>query len=79
MMHRSLAKYYFSTAQPLKLQHIRLNLKDFHQKLPLIKQNVLNRKAQSYSNPELVNNLYEQYKQAKYDIDQLRKKRNEHA
>ena len=40
---------------------------------------MLNRKADTYANPDLVNNLYEQYRLLKYDIDQLRKKRNEHA
>jgi seryl-tRNA synthetase len=40
---------------------------------------VINRKAEAYANPDLVNKLYEQYRVLKYDIDQLRKKRNEHA
>lgn len=61
------------------MSHVRLNFKDFNQKLPLIKQNVLNRKASGYANPDLVNHLYEDYKRMKFDIDQLRKKRNEHA
>lgn len=65
--------------QVTKMSHVRLNFKDFAQKLPLIKQNVLNRKAEGYANPDLVHNLYEQYRVLKYDIDQLRKKRNEHA
>ena len=58
---------------------MRLNFKDFNSKLPLIKQNVLNRKAGSYANPDLVSHLYEEYRRLKHDIDQLRKKRNEHA
>lgn len=62
-----------------KLSHVRLNFKDFAQKLPLIKQNVLNRKAQGYANPELVNKLHEDYRRLRHDCDQLRKKRNEHA
>lgn len=40
---------------------------------------MINRKAEAYANPDLVNKLYEQYRVLKYDIDQLRKKRNEHA
>jgi seryl-tRNA synthetase len=40
---------------------------------------VLNRKADGYASPDLVNQLYERYRVLKYDIDQLRKKRNEHA
>lgn len=65
--------------QVTKLSHVRLNFKEYAQKLPLIKQNVLNRKADGYANPDLVNQLYEKYRVLKYDIDQLRKKRNEHA
>jgi seryl-tRNA synthetase len=61
------------------MSHVRLNFKDFNSKLPLIKQNVINRKAGAYANPDLVNHLYEDYKRMKFDIDQLRKKRNEHA
>jgi hypothetical protein len=30
-----------------KMSHMRLNLRDFNEKLPLIKQNVINRKAES--------------------------------
>jgi len=50
----TLSKLLFSTAakQPqqsvgtaTKLSHVRLNFKDFNAKLPLIKQNVINRKA----------------------------------
>jgi len=40
---------------------------------------VVNRKAQGYANPDLVNKLYEDYRTLKYDVDQLRRKRNEHA
>ena len=40
---------------------------------------MINRKAQGYANPDLVNHLYEDYRRVKYDVDQLRKKRNEHA
>jgi seryl-tRNA synthetase len=58
---------------------VRLNLKDFKAKLPLIRQNILNRKAQGYANADLVNHLYEEYRRARFEIDGLRKKRNEHA
>jgi seryl-tRNA synthetase len=58
---------------------VRLNFKDFAQKLPLIKQNVINRKATGYANPDLVNHLYEEYRRMKFEIDQLRKKRNDHS
>lgn len=40
---------------------------------------MFNRKADGYANPDLVNQLYERYRVLKFDIDQLRKKRNEHA
>lgn len=40
---------------------------------------MINRKAQSYANADLVNHLYEEYRNAKYEIDGLRKRRNEHA
>lgn len=40
---------------------------------------MINRKAGSYANPDLVNHLYEDYRRLKFDIDQLRKKRNEHT
>jgi seryl-tRNA synthetase len=79
MSLRLFSKQSAQQGQATKLSHVRLNLKDFNQKLPLIKQNVLNRKAGSYANPELVNHLYEEYRKLKHDIDQLRKKRNEHA
>jgi seryl-tRNA synthetase len=61
------------------MSHVRLNFKDFATKLPLIRQNVINRKAQGYANADLVNHLYEEYRKAKFEIDGLRKKRNEHA
>lgn len=32
-----------------------------------------------YANPDLVNHLYEDFKKKRYDIDMLRKKRNEHT
>eukprot|EP00347_Sterkiella_histriomuscorum_P002811 403366713 len=62
-----------------KLSHVRLNFKDFNQKLPLIKQNVINRNAQKYANADLVNHLYEEYRKKRYEIDMLRKRRNEHS
>ena len=65
--------------QATKMSHVRLNFKDFSEKLPLIKQNVINRKATSYADADLVNRLYEDYRKMKFEIDQLRKKRNEHA
>jgi hypothetical protein len=75
MLHL-LSKRLFSTTPPTtaqgtatKLSHVRLNFKDFAQKLPLIKQNVLNRKATSYANADLVNHLYEEYRRMKFDLD----------
>jgi hypothetical protein len=32
-----------------------------------------------YANPELVNHLYEEFRKKRYDLDLMRKKRNEHA
>jgi hypothetical protein len=32
-----------------------------------------------YANPDLVHHYYEKYKTMKFELDQLRKKRNEHA
>lgn len=32
-----------------------------------------------YANPDLVNHLYEEYRKKKYEIDMLRKRRNEHS
>lgn len=74
-MKTPLSKYLFSTSplnppqQVAKLSHMRLNFRDFNQKLPLIKQNVINRKAGNYANPDLVSHLYEQFRLLKFDID----------
>ncbi len=32
-----------------------------------------------YANPDLVNNLYEDYRKRRYELDLIRKKRNEHS
>jgi ribosomal protein L10 len=68
---KSISRFLFSTSNvsPTKLSHVRLNFKEFNQKLPLIKQNVINRKALSYANADLVNHLYEEYRTLKFDID----------
>lgn len=68
---KSISKFLFSNSHvsPTKLSHVRLNFKEFNHKLPLIKQNVINRKALSYANADLVNNLYEEYRTLKFDID----------
>lgn len=68
-----------AVGQATKMSHVRLNFKDFSEKLPMIRQNVINRKATNYANADLVNKLYEDYRKMKFEIDQLRKKRNEHA
>jgi hypothetical protein len=74
-----------------KLSHIRLNFRDFDKKLPLIRQNVINRNASSnlnifqshrtleIANPDSVNALYEEFRTKRYDLDILRRRRNEHA
>jgi len=32
-----------------------------------------------YANPDLVNHLHEEYKKKRFEIDLLRKRRNEHS
>ena len=47
--------------------------------MELIKQNVKVRNAQSYADPHLVEKLCDQFLTQKEDIDEQRKKRNQHA
>lgn len=47
--------------------------------LPLIRQNVKNRKADSYADPDRVLVLHNEFKTIRYELDQLRKRRNDHA
>lgn len=60
------------------MQHVRLNFKDIYANINMIKQNTLNRKANSYANPSTVEHLYSDYRKLKHDLDEARKKRNEH-
>ena len=61
-----------------KLSHLRLNFKDINSNLQLIKQNVVNRKACSYANPDLVGLLYSEYRLKRHELDQAIHKRNQH-
>jgi len=46
--------------------------------IPLIKQNIKNRKA-NYADVDLVVQNYEKYRVLQHEIEQLRQKRNQHA
>jgi len=59
-----------------KLANVRLNLRNFEENLALVKQNVLNRNADTYASPDLVLGMYTQYKEQRRDLDQLRQRRN---
>ena len=70
------------TVNPItKLAHMRLDLGKVltANNMPLIRQNVRNRKADSYADPDRVLALYTDFKHIRFELDQLRKKRNEHA
>ena len=60
------------------MQHYRLSLTDIHNNIELIKQNTINRKAQSYANPQLVELLYQEYRIKKKELDEVRKAKNNH-
>ncbi len=62
------------------MSHVRLDLPKVTSNniLPLVRQNVKNRKA-NYANPDLVAQLHNQFKTLKHEIEQLRQRRNEHA
>jgi hypothetical protein len=64
-----------------KLSHVRLNLNKITADniQPLVRQNIKHRNASAYAKPDLVTNLYSQYKTLQFEIEQLRKKRNDHA
>ena len=64
-----------------KLAHVRLDLGKVTSDniLPLVRQNVKNRKAEKYANPDLVATLHHQYRTLQFEVDQLRRRRNEHA
>lgn len=61
-----------------KLAHVRLNLKEMSSNINYIKQNVINRKAQAYADPNLVENLYQEYRTQRHDLDMAINKRNQH-
>ena len=61
-----------------KMSHVRLNFKEIHNNLPLIKQNIKNRKADSYANADLVGQLYQQYRIQRHELDGAKHKRKEH-
>lgn len=46
--------------------------------IPLLRQNAKNRKA-TYADPDRVLTLYNDHKQTRFELDQLRRRRNEHA
>ena len=46
--------------------------------MPLLRQNAKNRKA-NYADPDRVLTLYNDHKKIRFELDQLRKRRNEHA
>ena len=64
-----------------KLAHMRLDLGKLlvENNIPLLRQNVKNRKANSYSDPDRVVTLFNEHKRIRFELDQLRKRRNEHA
>ena len=51
-MKVNIKRYFSSKVIPnmTKMSHLRINLKDYASKLPLINQNVINRKAESNLN-----------------------------
>jgi TolA-binding protein len=64
-----------------KLSHVRLNLQKMTADniLPLVRQNIKHRNAEHYAKPDLVSNLYSQFRTLQFEIEQLRKKRNDHS
>ena len=44
----------------------------------MIKQNVANRKAGRYANPDLVGHLYDTYRQQRHELDMAKAKRTQH-
>ncbi len=46
--------------------------------VPLIRQNIINRKA-NYADVDLVLKHYERFRTLQHELEQLRKKRNQHA
>ena len=70
------------TVNPItKLAHVKLDLAKMLQakNMPLIRQNTKNRKADVYANPDRVLQLYNDHKIIRHELDQLRKRRNDHA
>ena len=70
------------TINPItKLSHVKLDLGKVlsENNLPLIRMNVKNRKAQGYADPDRVAIVYQKFRTLKHELDQLRKKRNDHA
>lgn len=47
--------------------------------MPLLRQNAKNRKATTYADPDRVLTLYNENKKIRFELDQLRKRRNEHS
>ena len=64
-----------------RLSHVRLDLANVlsESNLPLVRQNVKNRKAQGYADPDRVAMLYNKFRSLRFEIDKIRKKRNEHS
>lgn len=60
-----------------KLQHVKLDLNKLlaPNMIPLIRQNIKNRKA-NYADVDLVVQTYEKFRVLQYEIEQLRQKRN---
>jgi seryl-tRNA synthetase len=47
--------------------------------MPLIRQNIINRKASGYADADLVLKHYTRFRQLQHEVEQLRHKRNQHA
>ena len=47
--------------------------------MPLLRQNVKNRRADSYADPDRALVLFNEFRHVRFELDQLRKRRNEHA
>ena len=47
--------------------------------MPLLRQNVRNRRADSYADPDRALVIFNEFRHVRFELDQLRKRRNEHA
>ncbi|CAI2365143.1 unnamed protein product [Moneuplotes crassus] len=61
-----------------KYGQVKFDFKKIMDNIGLIEQNCRNRNAIG-ANPRVVSRYYDHYKQRRYEIDQLRRRRNEHA